>query len=182
MPKDLPDIAYVRECLDYDPAAGIFIWRERPPHHFPSLMACRWWNTRFAGKAAGGGSKTDYWRVRIGHVHFKAHRLAWLIIHGEPLPKIIDHIDGDTLNNRISNLRAATHGENRTNQRTLPLGTASGEIGIYFRQRGNSKRFAVHIAAGGRRHWIGHFGTLDEAIAARKEAAKRLHGEFSPYD
>ena len=39
--RKLPDIDYVREALSYDPATGIFIWRERPAHHFPDAKT---WN------------------------------------------------------------------------------------------------------------------------------------------
>lgn len=52
-PKPLPDAAFLRECLSYDPLTGMLTWRKRPRHHFPSEPAHGTWNTRWAGRPAG---------------------------------------------------------------------------------------------------------------------------------
>tara|TARA_R110000822_G_scaffold309905_1_gene440611 strand:+ start:282 stop:662 length:381 start_codon:yes stop_codon:yes gene_type:complete len=55
--------------------------------------------------------------IKVRGLKFKAHRLVWLLIYGEWPQGIIDHIDGDGLNNRIDNLRVVSHAENCTNRR-----------------------------------------------------------------
>ena len=47
-------------------------------------------------------------------VHCQYHRAVWLYTYGE-VAKVLDHIDGDPTNNRISNLRAVTGSENNLN-------------------------------------------------------------------
>ena len=182
-PKRLPEISYVRECVIYDPDTGLFTWRTRPLHHFPCEVAWKWWNTKFANQPAGSGtnSRQNYWRLCLGHSRIKAHRIAWLLVHGEPVPNIIDHVDGDTLNNRISNLRAATSGENSANSKGH-YNSTTGAKGVYFRRSNRYRPFVVHIGSKGSRRWLGAFATLEEAITARREAACRLHGVFAKHD
>ena len=179
--KRLPDISYIRECVDYDPITGVFTWRERPPHHFPHPKAHKWWNTKFAGKPAGTGtrSRQNYWRLCLGGNFMKAHRVVWLLERGEPVPDIIDHIDGDTLNNRISNLRIATNSQNLANSaRRLTTNVK----GVHLRHRGNSIRFLAYLTVHGKRHSLGYFATLEEAATARREAAQKAFGEFARHD
>lgn len=88
---------------------------------------------------------------------------------------VVDHINHDTLDNRRCNLRLATHSQNACN--SLRGNPASGLRGVY--QRG--KKWASAIAMHGKQVHLGFFGTREEAAAAYRDAAKRLHGEFSPY-
>ena len=64
------------------------------------------------------GTKKPYRVIDIsikGKVkHYSYHRAIWLFVYGE-LPKELDHIDGNPLNNRVSNLRAVTRSENKLN-------------------------------------------------------------------
>lgn len=107
-----------------------------------------------------------------------AHRVAWSLMHGGDEPDMIDHIDGNKLNNRISNLRAATRGDNLANSRLRADNTTGGK-GITKRPRGT---YVVRIAHQGKRHHIGSFATIEEAAAARREAAIRLHGAFARHE
>ena len=175
--KTLPDAAWLRECLNYDPDTGLFVWRERPPHHFTRSYEYKRWNTRYAGKRAehGDGSRHDYLRVSFGGSAFKAHRLAWLLVHGEPIPDLIDHIDGSPHNNRISNLRAVSNSENKMNAR-VRADNASGIKGVVLLKI--RPRYIAYITVRGRIHHLGTFATMEDAANARREAAERLHGEF----
>src|SRR5580765_2401910 len=103
-PTPLPGAVYLDQCLDYDPAAGTVLWRARPVEHFSNIAHCNRWNTRYAGKPAGSIQNRGYHQIVIDDVKFLAHRIAWLMTYGAPVPQEIDHIDGNRANNGISNL------------------------------------------------------------------------------
>ena len=106
------------------------------------------------------------------------HRLAWMMIHGAPTADI-DHIDGNRTNNRISNLRAATRSENLANARKHAHNT-SGAKGVYFdRQRG---KYQAHITHQYKYYHLGRFDTFEQAVAARRDAAERMHGKFARHE
>jgi hypothetical protein len=178
--KKLPEVAFIRECVDYNPDTGIFTWRTRPRHHFPDQRTHTRWNNIWAGKIAGSPTRdrSNYWNLRFSGIFYKAHRVAWAMVYGKPVPKMIDHIDRDTQNNRIANLRAVNIYQSAQNRRGTTRSTSSGVKGIDYRQRGNCTQFCVNIAANGKRYWIGSYRTLGEAVIARQAAAERLHGEF----
>lgn len=174
--RPLPDVTFLRECLDYDPmGTGEFRWRERPLQHFSSVLVGRRWNTKWAGKNAGNISRFGYLSIGVGYRLFKAHRLAWLLVYGAPVPPVIDHVDGDPTNNRIMNLRAATPSDNMANRRTNS-DSGTGVKGVSVLESG---RFRAVIRSRGVRLHLGCFDTMAEAISARREAAERLHGEFA---
>ena len=175
--KTLPDATWLRECLDYNPDTGAFTWRERPQRHFARSYEYKRWNVRYAGKRAENGdrSRHDYLRISFGGKAFKAHRLAWLLIHGEPVPDLIDHIDGAPHNNGIDNLRAVSNSENKMNARRR-VDNVSGVKGVLLLKI--RPRYIAYITVGGRVHHLGTFMTLEDAASARREAAERLHGEF----
>jgi hypothetical protein len=174
-PRKLPPRELVCQLLHYDPDTGDFIWLPRPREMFPTDHHWRMWNTQNAGQAAGSLGSHLYYRISINDTGFATHRLAWLIVHGEPVPPQIDHIDRDRLNNRIANLRAATGVQNRGN--TLrPKDNTSGVKGVGI-EKG---RFRARIMTNGRRLHLGSFNTAEEAANAYRDAAIRLLGEFAP--
>ena len=96
---------YLREALDYDPETGLFTWREdRPWFHFKNIGAWRTWTARYAGKAAGMTDYHGYIVIKTSGKGNKAHRIAWLYVHGQ-MPNQIDHINGIKHDNRIENQR-----------------------------------------------------------------------------
>ena len=171
--NSLPHIDYVRECLDYNPNTGEFHWRERPLEHFRNNQAHSCWNTKYAERPAGGYNTFGHVYIRLVHL-FAAHRLAWLLFHGEPIPDVIDHVDHNPANNRIRNLRAATHSDNMANS-VLSANNTTGHKGIKIIKN----RFVVQIMHLGVRRRLGTFSTIEEAAEARRIAAERLYGEFN---
>ena len=172
--RNLPSIIYLRECLDYNPDTGEFRWRERPREHFHREWACKWWNGRYAGKLAGNTKPEGYRTIAIARTQYYEHRFAWLFVHGEPVPDILDHVDGNPGDNRISNLRAATKGDNNINAK-VRSDSRTGIKGVYPHHR----KFGVGIWHEGKHRYLGLFDTLEEATAIRRQAEERLQGEFA---
>lgn len=113
--------------------------------------------------------------------HIRKENGAWTtaklhrIIMNPPADMDVDHINGDRLDNRRSNLRVCTHGQNMMNHRGS--GARSGFRGVRLTPKG---RWSVRITH--QRHEI-HIGTFDDkadAIAARLEKERELRGEFAP--
>lgn len=107
------------------------------------------------------------------------HRVIGSRIVDRPLRRDeqIDHINGNTMDNRRSNLRIATHAENVRN-RLAQRNNKSGYKGVYFHAR--SQRWRATIQHEGKRHYLGSFDTAELASAAYTAAADRLYGAFAP--
>jgi hypothetical protein len=113
--------------------------------------------------------------MRVDGRLYRAHRLAWLYVHGEWPKGNLDHINRDGCDNRIANLRLATYSENGRNSR-LRSSNTSGFRGVYRRPNG---RFTAQIWHSGACQTLGTFDTIEEAHAIRREAARELYGEFA---
>jgi len=100
------------------------------------------------------------------------HRL----IMGAPMFRVVDHIDGDGLNNRRSNLRICTRSQNMGNSRAHR--DRSGEFkGVYYER--DSGRYVAQICCRHRRTKIGRFPTPLDAARAYDAAAREAFGEFA---
>lgn len=101
----------------------------------------------------------------------RLHRL----IMGEPKGKIIDHINGDGLDNRKSNLRLCTVAENCRNARRYRH-SKSKYKGISPTPSG---RWQAKIHVNRRQITLGRFDSEADAARAYDAAAKIHHGEFA---
>ncbi|MFY8047904.1 MAG: HNH endonuclease [Erythrobacter sp.] len=151
----------LRAIVRYCAVTGAFTWTIPPSNHL-----------RLVG-AAAGCDKRGYTIIKIDGRGYAAHRLAWLYVHGV-WPKLhIDHRDGNTLNNALSNLREATFAQNNANARRrsgkdIPKGV-----------RKNRSGYTARISHGGKQLTLGTFATVDLAARAYLEAATRIYGEFA---
>jgi hypothetical protein len=147
----------VRSILDYNPETGVFIWR----------VASR---RKPAGSVAGGTSgPSRYIDIYIDGVAYKAHRLAWLYVHGEWPQHTIDHVNRIKSDNRIANLRDVSLTDNLQNRVSTWASTGL---------RGVSKsrdKYLARIRVGGKLHYLGLYKTAEEAAQARNVAEQRLH-------
>lgn len=98
------------------------------------------------------------------------------VILGAPAGLLIDHINGDGLDNRRCNLRLATKAENQRNRR-VPSTNTSGYKGVTWSR--NAGRWHARIRAGDRNVHLGYFDTPEEAHAAYCAVAVKYHGEFA---
>ena len=99
------------------------------------------------------------------------------VLLSAPSNKQVDHISGDGLDNRRSNLRLATNTENSRNQPVRKSNT-SGFKGADFHKAVGLWRARIRCD-GNRRVHLGYFATPEEAHAAYCVAARKLHGEFA---
>jgi hypothetical protein len=130
------------------------------------------------GEPSGGitlcgpkNSKKTYLRVCVDGRRLYSHRVIWMMMTGE-FPECIDHIDGDSLNNKWSNLRNVSHRVNGKNQKIHSTNT-SGHSGVTYRK--DSGRWRSRIMVDDKMINLGTFKHKEDAIAARKEA-EETHG------
>lgn len=151
----------IKEVLDYNPLTGEFRWRKTVSR------------TR-AGSVAGKPTKNGYRVIGIGRRHFLSHRLAWLYVHGKWPREQIDHINGNRSDNRIENLREASHSENCQHLRAARRDNKScGLLGATWCKR--DKRWLAGITVNNKRKYIGSFGSAQEAHHAYLAAKAKLH-------
>lgn len=117
-------------------------------------------------------SKTGYLVANINHKVVKLHRY----ILDVDSRQVIDHINGNPLDNRRNNLRICDQSNNGKNLK-LKRNNNIGYPGI---RKTHSNTYNVRITFNNKEIHIGNFNTLDEAISARKNAEIKYYGEFAP--
>lgn len=140
-----------------DADLGAMLWHTHPGRggHF---YAARWVQN-------GGG-----WTRELLHRVILARMLGRPLRPGEE----VDHIDGNPLNNRRSNLRPATHAQNNRNRRGW---SASGYKGVYWdKQR---RKWQARIQHNDRMQHLGYFNSRIEAARAYDDAARDLFGPYA---
>lgn len=153
----------LRSLMRYDPETGHFFWLVRAARR-----------VRIGDRV--GTARNGYWDICIKDRRYKAHRLAWLYVHGRWPIEEIDHINKDGADNRLCNLREATHGQNRANS-SRPRNNTSGFKGVGL--DAGSGRWEARLRKDGRLISLGWFDTPEEAHAAYCRGAAVAFGEFA---
>lgn len=156
-----------RELLMYDAETGKLHWRRRARRWFKDDRAWNSWNARFVGKDALAGAHKGYRRGRILGITYLAHRVVWLIHHGDWPKEQTDHINGIRADNRMENLREVTPQDNAKNQQRK-ISNSSGVMGVYWHAGVN--KWVADIRGEGRRIYLGSFNSFDDAVNARLSA------------
>lgn len=140
--------------FDYDRERGILIWK----NHWAINKS------KFLNTSPSSTSKAGYICFGLKGVTHAVHRVIWFIETGE-VPNHIDHIDGNKLNNKISNLRSVTPRENSQNKKEHREGKLIGAS----KKR---KRWAAAATVNGKNTHIGTYDTELEAHNAYQEFIK----------
>jgi hypothetical protein len=132
-----------------------------------SIGAMAGWITNCNGR--------PYKKMTVDGKSVYLHHAIFLLHHGF-LPKYIDHIDQNSLNNKIENLRAATQSQNMGNSRKKYTNT-SGYKGVTWRK--DTNKWTAGIMVNGKHISFGCYLTKEEAAAAYDAGSKKHFGEFA---
>lgn len=100
-------------------------------------------------------------------------------IMGATGDEVVDHINGDTLDNRKCNLRVVTVQQNVMNHKHHNSRTKSGHRGVFWYHAHGFNKWVAKIQKDGKRIHIGYFDELQDAIDARLKAEEEYFGEFA---
>lgn len=141
----------LKEKLTYNPENGVFTYNHTICNKLKGTKA--------------GTLKDGYIYISVNKIIYLAQRLAWLYIYGEFPDTILDHIDRDRANNRITNLRKSNHSLNGRNCYTRSHNKC-GIKGVNYIGSLNKWRSRSTIA--GVEYHLGVFNTQEEAQEARR--------------
>lgn len=167
----LPSQDVLCHLFSYDPDTGILTRKANVSKKSHSKIDALAFTTNDCG----------YFKGRIANKLFKAHRVIWKMMTGED-PDVIDHIDGNGLNNKWANLRNTSHTGNMRNMASYASNT-SGCVGVSLSRRERKWRAYIGGSRTGRKY-LGFFENFDDAVLARTQAQKSLgyserHGKSS---
>jgi len=137
------------------------------------------WNTWTNGSIYYARRCIDLGKRKVREIRLHQAILERMI--GRPLIKgeMVDHADGDGLNNCRNNLRLATHTQNMANKRR-PKNNKSGYKGVFWLKSHNKWR--AEIARKGKKIFLGYFDTPEEGYEAYIKAAIEHDGEFVRFE
>lgn len=127
------------------------------------------------GSPVGQITKAGYRQLEWGGKLYSVHHIIWAM-HTGTWPKLLDHVDGNGINNRLENLREATPSQNAHNARKSRRNT-SGFKGVSRHKQTGS--WQANIALEGKQYFLGLFDTAKAASEAYDAAAEKMHGEFA---
>lgn len=157
---------YIKSRLRVNLISGRAFWIDPTKHHLPLI-----------GKEAGFPRPSrgkQYWIIKLNSIPYRRSQIILTIKSGMwPLHQV-DHKNGDSLDDRASNLRHATATQNSWNHKrhakksTLPMGI-----------RLLGKKYQARIAKNKKTHHLGVYSNLSEAITVYNKARKNLFGEWA---
>lgn len=126
------------------------------------------------------------WYISQGYIRRKTKENKSIFIHrlvmNAPKNMVVDHINGNTLDNRRENLRVVTSSQNSMNRTKLPKHNTSGFLGVYFHKKQKKWRAVVKVTIDGKQKLVyaKNFNTKEEAHLHREKVAKEIYKEFAP--
>lgn len=167
VPKDKSierDPEKLRSLFSYDPVTGVLSWKMKTSSQSPIEV----------------GDVVSPIEVMIHRVSFLTSRICFVLHHGRPIREgfVIDHFNGNHLDNRIENIREVTLAQNSMNCRL----NTSKKSGLPKGVSSNHRKFRAQIRLNKRLQHLGYFDTPEEASAAYQAAAKEHFGEYACLD
>jgi hypothetical protein len=154
--------------FDVDFETGEFFWISPPKYH-KDLIGKR------AGCIQPSHNGKLYWVIQIDGIKYRRGRLMFLLTHGCFPSPCLDHINGNSLDDRPSNIREATITQNAWNHKTrkrkikLPMGVRNTKNGNYEARISCNKK-QIHL---------GCYHTPEEAHTVYMSKRKELYADFS---
>lgn len=153
----------LKQNLKYDPLTGLFTWLVSPRFSVP------------IGCVVGSQMpEHDYLSVGIKGKSYKASHLAWFYMHGSWPRGVIDHLNGNTKDNSIANLRDCSRAVNSQNQRRPHSRNSTGFLGV-TKTGSPLNPFRAQINVGGKITYIGIFETAELAHDAYLTRKRMVH-------
>lgn len=163
----------LRGLFDYDPDTGVLTHKVREGANSKSF------NTQLAGRPAGTCQNSGYTQVSIktkeGRKLYLAHRVIFMLVYGY-VPDEVDHVNRVRTDNRLTNLREATHSQNQANKPTTRT-AKSGLRGLWYVEGRDLWR--VQCNRKGKTKTVGYFKTKKEAAEVYNSFAVAEFGEFA---
>ncbi|CAB3952810.1 HNH endonuclease [Achromobacter piechaudii] len=159
--------AEIEARLVVDIDTGVVVWKDATKYH-----------KNLAGEIAGGPRNSrgkPYWTIRINGIPYRRSQIVLVMATGVWPAETVDHINGDSLDDRACNLRHASITQNNWNQRRrakedgLPTGVRLTKGG----------RFQARIACHQKPLHLGIFDSADAAHRAYQEKRVELFGRFA---
>lgn len=152
-----------KEYLSYNPDSGQLTWlKDRS-------------SNAVAGDIAGYKRKDGYIIISLFGEKYLAHRIAWELFYESKCPEFIDHINGITSDNKITNLRPASHSQNMMN-RKMQKNNKSGYTGVrWVEKRG---KYQARCNFGHKEKFLGYYESADMAYSAYSRHCKEVYGDF----
>ncbi|MBB1519789.1 HNH endonuclease [Pseudomonas sp. SR9] len=166
--KPLPPLEELERCFRIDPTAPSGLTRIGSPGRKQGKLG-----------ATGGIGSDGYWRVNFHGSSYRIHRIIWALENGrDPGELLVDHIDGNPLNNATNNLRACTDAENLQNKRS-PGRASNSDLpkGIIRQGRYYVVRIMAHGVLEGAK-----LLNLRAATLYAQQLRAGLHGDFARDD
>ena len=120
----------------------------------------------------------SFYLLNNGYVYSGKHKLLHRILMNAPDGMFVDHINGNKLDNRKTNLRICTQQENNMN-RGKNKNNTSGFKGVTFHKQ--TQKLQALIRIDGKYKFLGLFEKAEDAYEAYKKAAVKLHGDFAHF-
>jgi hypothetical protein len=162
-------VAEIEKRLSVDLETGCCFWKDPTKHHLNLI-----------GKEAGGPRKNRankfYWVIKLNGIPYKRAQLILTVASGKWPDQMVDHIDGDSLNDKATNLRHATGTQNAWNHRGR---VKSNDLPMGIRQLPSGK-FQARVACNKKTINIGSFHSLSDAQEAYVAKRKELFNEYCP--